>query len=133
MRSSLTKPYFTGRAVARALAKAGYTVRVLTRDPQAAAAKSLFDGLKIELVRCDYNDLKSVQDAFEGVDIVFGNSIGDQELFMSPPGAVSKLAMSETEQGKRYADVAKAQGVKLFVWSVPSPRTAAHDSDALSR
>ena len=48
---------------------------------------------------------------------------------MAPPGSVSKLAMNEAEQGKRYADVAKAKGVKLFVWLVSLSLTPHHRAD----
>ena len=109
-----------GRAVALALAKAGYQVRALTRSPDSAPAKSCYDGVSnVKLCKADYNDLDSIKQAFQGVDIVFANTVPDFNELVATPGSDYKRSdLSEFEQGKRYADVAKSQGVKLFVLSV---------------
>ena len=114
----LTNSRFEGRSVTLALAKAGYQVRALTRSPDSAPAETLFDGISnVKLCKADYNDIASIKKAFEGVDIVFANTVPDFNELVAPPGTDYKRAdIDEYEQGKRYADAAKSQGVKLFVW-----------------
>lgn len=121
--AELTTRNSEGRAVTFALAKAGYQVRALTRSPDSAPAKTLFDGISnVKFCKADYNDIASIKKAFEGVDIVFANTLANQEQLLAPPGSNFKLNdLTELEQGKRYADAAKAQRVKLFVLSVLIP------------
>lgn len=102
----------------KALSQAGYHVRALTRTPDSAETKALFDGLKnVTTVRCDINDLVSVRDALEGVHILYALSVADMNVMTAAPGAdVKSTGLSEAEQGMRYADVAKEKGVRCMIW-----------------
>lgn len=63
-----------GGAVARELARAGKTVRALTRDPASNAAGLLADS-GISVVGGDLNDAGSLLDAVRGVEVVFAMTV----------------------------------------------------------
>ena len=47
-----------------------FRVRAITRDPSSAAAKEL-EGKGVDVVQGDIHDVKSLEHAFRGVNIVF--------------------------------------------------------------
>ena len=97
-----------GGAVARALRRAGKSVRGFARDPHGAAGRALArEG--IELVQGDLFDPASIDRAMEGVRGVFSVQTS------SPSGLVTDA--QEVAQGKAIADSALAAGVRHVVYS----------------
>ena len=94
-----------GGAVAMELLSAGYKVRVMTRKPESEKAKELSD-LGAEVVKGDFDDLDSVRNAVNGAWGVFA-------MQNTWEAGVEK----EEEQGKRIAEIAKAKGVKHYVYT----------------
>jgi uncharacterized protein YbjT (DUF2867 family) len=92
-----------GGAVARNLLRRGYTVRALTRDPQAAKARALSD-LGAELVQGDFDDIRSIAAAMDGVDGVFAVTLFSTGGFDG-----------EVEQGRRLIDEAAKAGIGHFI------------------
>lgn len=96
-----------GSAVVRRLRSAGEPVRVLTRDPEGAAAVSTFGA---ELVRGDLRDRASLERACHGVDAVVAAA---HALF----GRGAAASASVDNRGNRdLIDVSKAAGVGQFVF-----------------
>ena len=94
-----------GGAALRQLQARGFTVRALTRDPQASAAHALAtDG--VEVAQGDLDDRASLDRALVGAHGVF--SI--QNYYLTG-------FEGEVRQGKTLADAAKAAGVGHFVYS----------------
>jgi nucleoside-diphosphate-sugar epimerase len=60
---------FIGRRLVRALVESGQGVRVLTRNPRAAAIE--FDGLAVELLAGTHADPESAQRALDGISVVY--------------------------------------------------------------
>lgn len=94
-----------GGATARELLKAGHRVRAVTRKPDGDAAKALA-ALGAEVVKGDLDDAASLQKAFAGAWGVFA-------VQNTWEAGVEK----EEVQGVRAAEVAKAAGVKHFVYA----------------
>lgn len=94
-----------GGAVARALLKAGHTVRILTRKPRSEAAQEL-KRLGAEVVQADFDDDKSVQRALQGAWGAFA-------VQNTWEAGVEK----EEAQGKRFAELAKQAGVQHYVYT----------------
>ncbi len=94
-----------GGAVTRHLRAKGFTVRALTRDPDAAKALGAA-ALGAEVVRGDLTDRASLDAALEGVSGVFS---------VATPFEAGLDA--EIAQGKTLGDAAKAAGVKHYVYS----------------
>jgi uncharacterized protein YbjT (DUF2867 family) len=94
-----------GGATARELLKAGHRARAVTRKPDGDAAKALA-ALGAEVVRGDLDDAASLQKAFAGAWGVFA-------VQNTWEAGVEK----EEVQGVRVAEVAKAAGVKHFVYA----------------
>jgi len=98
-----------GRAVAQSLAASDkFTVVCVVRNPESKSAKSLSTlGGHVTLIKGDFDDGKSFEQAFKGADVVFACT----------PMAPDK----EVGYGKMAADAALAANVKLFIWSsIPS-------------
>ncbi len=94
-----------GGAVARYLLKSGYKVKTMTRKPQSEKA-GILRSLGAEVVQGDLDDSKSLERALEGVRGVF-----------SVQNTWEAGVEREEEQGKRFAEIAKKQGVFHFVYS----------------
>ena len=94
-----------GGAVTRHLRAGGFTVRALTRGPDAEKARAL-RALGVELVRGDLTDRTSLDAALAGVDGVFS---------VATPFEAGLEA--EIAQGKTLGDAAKAAGVQHYVYS----------------
>jgi len=94
-----------GGATARALLKAGHTVRAMTRKPDGEPAKALA-GLGAQVVRGDLDEPASLKQALAGAWGVFA-------IQNTWEAGVER----EEEQGKRLAEVAKAVGVSHFVYT----------------
>lgn len=95
-----------GGATIRELARnGGFRLRALTRKPEGNAAKALI-ALGAEVVRADLDDADSLARAVRG-------AWGVYSLENSWEAGVEK----EEEQGKRLAQIAKAEGVDQFVYA----------------
>lgn len=94
-----------GGALADQLLTHGYTIRVLTRNPESENAKALA-ARGAEVVRGDLDDAASVKKALAGV----WGAYGVQNTWEA---GVEK----EEEQGKSFARLAKEAGVQHFVYS----------------
>jgi uncharacterized protein YbjT (DUF2867 family) len=92
-----------GSAVARALLTRGQTVRALTRKPETAAVLARSGA---QIARGDFDDRSSIESAVRGCDGVFA---------MSTPFEAGTAG--EVRQGTLLADVAKALGVRHFVYT----------------
>ena len=94
-----------GGAVARELLSRGYRVRGLSRNPGSEKAQTLA-GLGIEMVKGDFDDIGSLNDAVRGVYGVF-----------SVQNFWEYDKQAEINQGINLADAAKRGGVSHFVYS----------------
>ncbi|CAD6885262.1 unnamed protein product [Tilletia controversa] len=85
------------------------SLRLLTRNPTAprtTAAFSKYEGkADIDLVKADITDPDSIKAALKGVKVVFANSNSYDDM------------EKEVPQLEAVIDIAKAEGVELFVWS----------------
>ncbi len=95
-----------GGATARALLKAGVSVRALARTPDGPAASELA-ALGAKVVRADLEDPDSLRNAFTGVDGVFAMTTP------APPGGVE----GEVAHGKLIVDAARDAVVPRLVYS----------------
>ncbi|NEB03402.1 NmrA/HSCARG family protein [Streptomyces sp. SID13726] len=98
-----------GGGAARAILadpESGFTVRALTRNPDAPAAEELA-GLGAEVVKADFYDEPSVHKAFEGA---YG-------AFLVTNFWAHGSAAKETEEVETLVGAAKAAGLKHVVWS----------------
>ena len=89
-------------------------MRALTRDPSSASAQKLAALPNVTVLRADISDKLTLGPAFRGAEAVFAvtNCYDPQ---------IQKDTLEEARQGCKMADVAKEQGVELFIWStVPS-------------
>lgn len=94
-----------GGAVARQLLSKGYRVRAMTRNPGSVKANAL-QAEGAELIRGDFADRSSLESAMVGAWGVFS-------IQNAHEGGVDK----EEEDGKCFADVARAAGVACFVYT----------------
>ena len=94
-----------GGAVARELLTAGHNVRAMTRNPDGEAAKALAE-LGAEVVQGDLNDPASLERAVQGAWGVFGVQ-----------NTWEAGVEGEEAQGKRLAEIARANGVQHFVYT----------------
>lgn len=94
-----------GGAVARALAGQGFNLKAMTRKPQGEAVKGLMQ-LGIEIVPGDLDDAESLKRVLEGAWGAFA-------VQNTWEAGVER----EEEQGKRFALVAREQGVQHFVYT----------------
>lgn len=116
----------------RALSKAEYHVRALTRNPKKSAAT--FSGLaRVEPMYFDVADRASVQAAFKGAQVVFGMAFPDSNEIMAPFGTYVKPrgVLDELEQGRILADVAKGESVEVFAWCVASHASQTFENEQL--
>jgi len=109
-----------GGSVVNALLKDGtWKVRGLTRDPNSEKAKELKQK-GVDVVKCDVSNRDEVEHAFKGAYAVFAvTNFWDKDIYPNNKG-------KEEEQGKLMADVAKAEGVKHYIWS------SLHDAQTIS-
>ena len=96
-----------GGAVARCLSQKGFTVKVLTRNPESPKALAL-KNMNIELIKGDLNDPQTYLGVLQDVYGVFS-----VQTFMN---GVDK----EIKQGTSLAESAMEAGVKHFVYSSAS-------------
>jgi len=97
-----------GSVVQFLLKDGGFHVRALTRKVDSDAAKELKEK-GVEVVKADFNDVKSLEDAFKGAHGVFAlTNYWDPSVFNEE---------KEFVQGKLLVDAAKKAGVKHFVYS----------------
>lgn len=94
-----------GGATARELLAAGHRVRAVTRKPEGDAAKALA-AMGAEVVKGDLDDAASLEKAFAGGWGLFA-------VQNTWEAGVEK----EEEQGKRAAEVARAAGIRHFVYA----------------
>ena len=93
-----------GGAVARNLAKEGYTVKVLTRNPDSTKARGL-TSLGIELIKGTLDDPRTYKKHLEGAFGVFS-------VLSFEYGTKKEIA-----QGTSLADLARDTGVQHFIYS----------------
>lgn len=102
---------FIGRQVVRELAKAGYTVKILTRVPEAAFfLKTAGSPGQIVPVACDYNDDKAVRAAVKGAQTVV-NCIG----ILYERGRRAQFTALHAQLPGRIAAACRDEGVERFV------------------
>jgi uncharacterized protein YbjT (DUF2867 family) len=94
-----------GGAIARQLLADGYKVRAMTRNPHGDKAMALA-GLGAQLVQGDLDDPQSLERALDGAWGAYAVQ-GNQEAGVA----------REEEQGKRFAEIARAAGIRHFVYS----------------
>ncbi len=94
-----------GGAVARALAGQGFQIKAMTRKPQGDAVHALRQ-LGAEVVQGDLDDAESLKRVLQGAWGAFA-------VQNTWEAGVER----EEEQGKRFALVAREQGVQHFVYS----------------
>ncbi|BGP01550.1 hypothetical protein NBRC10513v2_005191 [Rhodotorula toruloides] len=83
-----------------------YQLAALTRDPSKPNAKEI-EQKGVEVVKGDTADVKSLEEAFKGREVVFGLT-----NFWSHMSYDKEVA-----EGRSIVDAAKAAGVKTLVWS----------------
>lgn len=96
-----------GGAVAQALLKNGYVVKVLTRDLKSPASQRL-EKLGALLCKGDFDDRESLRQATTGVDTVFA---------MGSPFVGDATLNTEITQGKLLCDIALEQQVGHFIYT----------------
>ena len=97
-----------GGAVARSLAASGkFTIRGITRKPDADPAKKLVSDIGCEIVKADLDDKASLVKAFEGCHCAFLIT-----NFWEHHDTEKEIA-----QAKNLGDAAKEAGVKHCVFS----------------
>ncbi|MBN2012281.1 NmrA/HSCARG family protein [candidate division KSB1 bacterium] len=94
-----------GGSVVKHLLANGWNVRALTRNPQKSEARALA-AQGVEVVQGSFDDRASLDRALDGVYAAYSV----QQVWEVGPAR-------ETEQGKAFADAAKAANVKHFVYS----------------
>lgn len=95
-----------GGATARALAGKGFTIRALTRNPQADKAKALAAETGAELVQAELDDESSVRKALQGA---WGAYAVQNTWTAGVEG--------EEAQGHRFAKIAREAGVQHYVYA----------------
>jgi len=98
-----------GGSVVRALSKAEgeWTVKAVTRDPEAEKAKQLAELSGVEVVKADLDNAESVAAAVEGAAVVFAVTNYWEGCDKD----------KEVQQGKNIVDACKSAGVKHLVYS----------------
>ena len=104
-----------GPVVRALLAATGYSVRVVTRNPDSEAAKALKPA-GTEVVKGNLDDAVSVQSAVSGAHGVFLMT-NYFELFFQLGQDSDAARDKEIAQGKTVADACKKAGVKHLVFS----------------
>lgn len=101
--------------VVRALSASGeFSIRAITRNSSSQAAKKVAALANVSVIEADMSDAASLVRAFQGAEAVFAMT-----NFYDPK--IMQDSLEEARQGCTMADVAKEQGVELFIWSgVPS-------------
>ncbi|KAH8811321.1 hypothetical protein F5884DRAFT_749710 [Xylogone sp. PMI_703] len=104
-----------GGAVVRALSEVPeFSIRAVTRNSKSAAAQKLLSLPNVTLVEADMSKPDTLIPAFKGAEAVYAVT-----NFYDP--SIQNDTLEEARQGCAMADIAKEQGVKLFIWStVPS-------------
>ncbi|KAM0754259.1 NAD(P)-binding protein [Meredithblackwellia eburnea MCA 4105] len=118
-----------GLSVLKAFASSGLfsSIRALTRSPTSTKSTSVFSSIskaedtEIIPTKFDLADRKTVEQAFEGVDVVYALSLPDD---MACLGLKDWEGPTELEQGKILAEVAKEKNVKLLFWATLPPITS---------
>lgn len=94
-----------GGAIARRLLADGYLVRAMTRNPNGEKAQALA-ALGAKLVQGDLDDSHSLERALDGVWGAYAVQ-NNQEFGVA----------REEAQGKRFAEIARSEGIRHFVYS----------------
>jgi uncharacterized protein YbjT (DUF2867 family) len=94
-----------GGSVARELLAAGHAIKIMTRKPASEAARHLAEQ-GAEVLQGDFDDAASLARCLKGVWGAF-----------AVQNTWEAGVKREEEQGKRFAEVAREQGVQHFVYS----------------
>jgi len=123
-----------GSSVAEAFLKEpGWKIRGTSRDPTKASSQALI-AKGIEIVPGDVDDTASLKAAFQGANVIFGNTAFSTALATNSEEDRAKLRPNQTvrewcyelevQQGKNIADaVATVDTLELFIWSTLSDAT----------
>lgn len=97
------------------LNKSGWEVKGLTRNLSSPASQALSER-GVQMIKGDVNDVDSLRAAFQGVDVIFGNTVfsdamsnsNSQDLAFLKPGQNSRELSYDLElqQGKNIVDAA---------------------------
>ncbi|KAM0253874.1 hypothetical protein ACHAQJ_007105 [Trichoderma viride] len=109
------------------LNKPGWKVKGLTRNPSSPASQAL-SAKGVEIIQADVNDVDSLKAAFQGADIIFGNTLFSDAMAnpKSPDLALLKPGQStrelsyelELQHGKNIADAAASvPNLDMLIWS----------------
>ena len=101
---------FVGSAVARALCSAGWQVRALTR---AGSDRRNLRELPLELAPGDLGDLRSLEEAVAGCEVLF-HVAADYRLGVADPG---QLYRANVEGTRNMLDAARRTGVARVVYT----------------
>jgi uncharacterized protein YbjT (DUF2867 family) len=96
-----------GGAVAKNLLQNGFTVKVLTRNPESANAQNL-KRLNAEIIKGDLDNPDSFSDHLKDVDGIFSVQASDN-------------VKKEIKQGVTLANLAKELNIKHFVYTSLAP------------
>ncbi len=99
---------FIGRALVRGLSKAGYGVRILTRDPQSCPAQ--LSHLGIELVKGDFTNLNSVAAALDGIRYVYHLARGFGNTW-------AEYLKTDVEPTRDVAQLCLQRGIERFIYT----------------
>jgi nucleoside-diphosphate-sugar epimerase len=99
---------FIGRRLVRTLVEGGHGVRVLTRNPRAAALE--LDGLPIELCAGSHGDPDCLKRALDGVDVVYHLAKCEGKRWQD-------YVDGDIQPTRALAEAAIAAGVKRFIYT----------------
>ena len=99
---------FIGRRLVRRLSEAGHAVRVLTRNPQAAAME--LEGLDVELLAGSHADPDCARRALDGIRVAY-------HLAKCEGKRWKDYLQGDVEPTRVLAEAALAAGVKRFVYT----------------
>jgi uncharacterized protein YbjT (DUF2867 family) len=97
---------YIGGLLAPALLDAGHIVRALARDPDKLRGAPWRD--RAEVVRGDLGDVRSLTEAFDGVDVVY--------YLVHSMGTSSDFVSEEARSAQNVAAAAKQAGVRRIVY-----------------
>lgn len=115
------------------LNKPGWKVKGLTRNPSSPGSQAL-STRGVEIIQGDVNDVDSLKAAFQGVDVIFGNTVfsdamsnpNSPDLALLKPGQNTRVLSYDLElqQGKNIVNAAASvPSLKRFIWSSLSDAT----------
>ena len=99
---------FIGRRLVRALLERGHGVRVLTRNPRAAALE--FEGLAVDLYQGSHGDAECVARALDGIEVVYHLAKCEGKRWQD-------YVAGDIEPTRVLAEASLAAGIKRFIYT----------------